>query len=219
MSVAANLARINETLADRPVKLVAVTKKAELAQIEEAFALGVTEFGENRIQDALRKREQLSPSLVQGSRWHFIGHLQTNKVKQAVGNFCLIHSVDSLKLAKEISKEACSKGLVQPVLLQVKIIEDPGKSGFEADELHAQFAEIIALDGLEVKGLMTISPLTEDVLTWRRSFSGLRRLRDELERDHGVKLEELSMGMTNDWQEAVDEGATIVRLGRAIFED
>src|SRR5690606_38061516 len=101
MSVAANLARINETLADRPVKLVAVTKQAELAQIEEAFALGVTEFGENRIQDALRKREQLSPALVHGSRWHFIGHLQTNKVKQAVGNFCLIHSVDSLKLAKE----------------------------------------------------------------------------------------------------------------------
>jgi len=219
MSVAANLARINETLADRPVKLVAVTKQAELAQIEEAFALGVTEFGENRIQDALRKREQLSPSLVHGSRWHFIGHLQTNKVKQAVGTFCLIHSVDSLKLAKEISKEACSKGLVQPILLQVKITEDPAKSGFEADELKAQFAEINALDGLEVKGLMTITPLTEDVLTRRRSFSGLRRLRDELERDHDVKLEELSMGMTNDWQEAVDEGATIVRLGRAIFED
>lgn len=100
MGVAANLARINEELAGKQVRLIAVTKKAEPSQMEEAFGLGVTEFGENRIQDALAKREKLSPSLVQNAKWHFIGHLQTNKVKQAVGNFSLIHSVDSLKLGQ-----------------------------------------------------------------------------------------------------------------------
>ncbi|MBZ0185486.1 MAG: YggS family pyridoxal phosphate-dependent enzyme [Candidatus Obscuribacterales bacterium] len=215
--MASNLARITEILADRPVKLVAVTKKADLAQIEEAFELGVTEFGENRIQDALEKREHLSPSLVHSANWHFIGHLQTNKVRQAVGNFCLIHSVDSLKLARQIGKTATAKGIIQAILLQVQILDDPSKSGFTPEQLLDQFAQIRAIPGLAIEGLMTITPHTDDQSIWRQSFSGLRELKTQLELAHAVTLKELSMGMTNDWREAVSQGATIVRLGRAIF--
>ncbi|MBI1270063.1 YggS family pyridoxal phosphate-dependent enzyme [bacterium] len=219
MGVAANLARINEELAGKQVRLIAVTKKAEPSQMEEAFGLGVTEFGENRIQDALAKREKLSPSLVQNAKWHFIGHLQTNKVKQAVGNFSLIHSVDSLKLAREISRVASSRGMTQAILLQVKLVEDPDKSGFSRKEILSQFEEISKLPNLRVEGLMTITPLTEDPSITKQCFTGLRQLRSELEAGHGVALKELSMGMTNDWQEAVDCGATMIRLGRAIFYD
>ena len=219
MGVTANLARINEELAGKQVRLIAVTKKAETSQMEEAFGLGVTEFGENRIQDALAKREKLSPSLVQNAKWHFIGHLQTNKVKQAVGNFSLIHSVDSLKLAREISRVASSRGMTQAILLQVKLAEDADKSGFSKNELLSQFDEISKLPNLRVEGLMTITPLTDDPSIRKQCFTGLSQLRSELEASHGVSLKELSMGMTNDWQEAVDCGATMIRLGRAIFYD
>jgi len=217
MSVSANLAAINETLGDKPVKLIAVTKKASLSQIEQAFEAGVTEFGENRIQEAMKKRQELSPSTVQGSHWHFIGHLQTNKAKTAVGNFALIHSVDSLKLARELSRLAVARELVQPVLLQVKVVEDSSKGGFAPDSLRQEFGKVITLAGIEVRGLMTITPLTDDAEIRKLSFEGLRALRDELAAEHGVELKELSMGMTDDWREAIEYGATMVRIGRAIF--
>lgn len=217
MSVAENLARIRETLSAQPVTLVAVTKRASLSQIEEAIENGVTEFGENRLQDALKKIEALPEELTAKANWHFIGHLQTNKVKRAVGRFALIHSVDSLRLAEEISIESCQKNFVQPVLIQVKILKDDTKSGYSIDQLRKEFAAIVNLPGIEVRGLMTISPLTDDRAIWRRCFNGLRELRDELRRTHSVELRELSMGMTADWQDAVDCGATMVRLGQAIF--
>lgn len=217
--MAANLARIEEALAGKRVRLIAVTKKAAPSQMEEAFAEGVTEFGENRIQDALNKREELSPSLVQNARWHFIGHLQTNKVKYAIGNFALIHSVDSLKLAKEISRVAAKKGITQSILLQVKVAEDPSKSGFTREELKEELDQIKALPNLDIQGLMTITPLTDDRSFRKQCFIDLKALRDELEIEHGIPLKELSMGMTDDWQDAVDCGATMIRLGRAIFYD
>ena len=219
MGVAANLARIEKAIADKHVRLIAVTKKAEPSQMEEAFGLGVTEFGENRIQDALAKRENLSPLLVQGVKWHFIGHLQTNKVKQAVGNFELIHSVHSLKLAKEISKVAAQKGMTQAILLQVKLAADPDKDGFTKDELIIQFGEILDLPNLDIQGLMTITPLTDDLSKRKSCFLGLKDLRSELEKAHSINLNELSMGMTDDWMEAIECGATMIRLGRAIFYD
>jgi pyridoxal phosphate enzyme (YggS family) len=223
MSVADNLARIKETIGDRPVKLIAVTKTAKPAQIEEAYGCGVTEFGESRIQDALTKLKVLPPQVVSTTNWHFIGHLQTNKVKQAIGKFVLIHSVDSLHLAQEISKVAVSlsmdRQIVQPILLQVKVAEDPGKSGFSAAQLRAQFSQIFDLPNLKIEGLMTIAPLTEDKNVWRQCFEGLRNLRDELEKQHGVNLRELSMGMSTDWQEAINCGATMVRIGTAIFKE
>lgn len=219
MSVADNLARIKETIGDRPVKLIAVTKSARPAQIEEAYSSGVTEFGESRVQDVLAKLQVLPPLVVDNSKWHFIGHLQSNKVKQAIGKFALIHSVHSLNLAKEISKVATSRELVQPILLQVKVLEDADKSGFSADELRTQFAQIKSLPNLKIEGLMTITPLTEDKKVWQECFEGLRDLRDELEKAHKISLRELSMGMSTDWQEAIKCGATMVRIGTAIFKD
>lgn len=218
MSVAANIAGIKERLGARPVTLIAVTKTASVAQIEEAYAAGVTEFGENRIQDALKKREELSPPAVHAN-WHFIGHLQTNKAKQAVGQFALIHSVDSFRLAKEISDQALKRNLVQPVLLQVKVVPDDQKGGYQPDQLRAEIAEILTLKGLKVEGLMTMAPFTADKEVWQTCFNGLRSLRDELAKTHGVELKELSMGMTNDWEDAVECGTTMVRIGRAIFSD
>lgn len=215
--MADNLARIRDTLSGRPVKLVAVTKNASLSQMEEAFRLGVTEFGENRVQDALKKRNQLPPQVAEQINWHFVGHLQTNKVKQTVGRFALIHSVDSLRLAQELSKTAFDIETIQPILLQVKLTEDPSKTGFTPDILRAKFREIVNLPNLHVQGLMTMAPLTDDRFIWRRCFNGLKELREELVNEHGVDLHELSMGMTADWQEAVNCGSTIIRLGRAIF--
>jgi len=217
MSVADNLARIRETIGTQPVKLIAVTKNVGPEGIAEAFRCGVTEFGENRVQDALAKREQLPPSLGANLSWHLIGHLQTNKVKKVVGRFVLVHSVDSLHLAEEIAKEAQARSLVQPLLLQVKLVEDPNKSGFTPDDLRRHFPLVASLPAIEVRGLMTIAPLTESRQIRLQCFAGLRALRDELEQTHQVKLPELSMGMTQDWQEAIGCGATMVRLGRAIF--
>lgn len=217
MSVAANLARIKETLGTAPVTLVAVTKNVGIASIEEAFRSGVTEFGENRVQDALEKQQHVPPHMADKIHWHLIGHLQTNKVKKVIGKFELIHSVDSFHLAQEISTQAQEKSQVQPVLLQVKIIDDPTKSGFHPDELKGRFAELLALPGVRIDGLMTMAPLTEDTAVWQSSFCGLKELRDELSARFGVALKELSMGMTQDWQEAVKCGSTMIRLGRAVF--
>jgi pyridoxal phosphate enzyme (YggS family) len=217
MSVAENITRIREGFGSQPVKLIAVTKHAQLSQIEEAFTSGVTEFGENRVQDALTRMEALEAKLPQ-ARWHFIGHLQTNKVKLAVGRFSLIQSVDSFKLAQEISKSAKQKEIIQSILLQVKMLPDPSKSGFTPEELRRDFAKIISLENIECHGLMTITPLDVDTTNRHFCFSGLRDLRDELVATHGMQLPELSMGMSDDWQDAVQCGATMVRIGSAIFQ-
>jgi pyridoxal phosphate enzyme (YggS family) len=219
MSVAANLARIKGILGSAPVTLVAVTKTVGPGLIEDAFNCGITEFGENRVQDALQKQQAMPPHVADKVRWHLIGHLQTNKVKKVVGRFALIHSVDSFRLAEELSKEAERQSIVQPILLQVKVLEDPTKSGFQPDELRKELPAILDLPGVVVSGLMTMAPLSDNPEIWRKSFCGLRQLRDELSKSFGVPLSELSMGMSQDWQEAVQCGATMVRLGGAIFGD
>jgi PLP dependent protein len=218
MSVASNLARIREVLGSAPVTLIAVTKNVGIERLAEAFDLGVTEFGENRVQDALDKQQNVPPRMADKIHWHLIGHLQTNKVKKVVGRFSLIHSVDSLHLAQEISFESAKRQLRQPVLLQVKVVEDPSKSGFSPESLRSQFNTLRALPGLDIRGLMTMAPLIDDTQVWNDSFGGLRALRDELEKAHGVRLSELSMGMTQDWQEAIKCGSTMIRLGRAVFD-
>lgn len=216
--MADNLARIKNTIGARPVTLIAVTKTASTAQIEEAFNCGVTEFGENRIQDAMSRRQALPPNVEAQSNWHFIGHLQTNKVKYVAGNFSLIHSVDSLRLAREISSLCAKKSLGQRILLQVKVLDDENKSGFSPEELKSCFSELLALPNLQIEGLMTMAPFVDDPSVWRQSFQGLKALRDELQANFSVELKELSMGMTEDWQEAIECGATMIRLGRAIFD-
>lgn len=216
--MASNLARIRGAMGGNKVTLIAVAKSASLTQIEEAFDNGVTEFGENRIQDAIDRRTKLPERIATNCNWHFIGHLQTNKVKKAVGYFQLIHSVDSLRLASEISLEAGKKNMVQSVLIQVKILNDDTKSGYNPETLKKEMSDLLQLSNIKIEGLMTISPLIEDRDTWFRCFNGLRNLRDELAQKHSIELKELSMGMSADWLEAVEAGSTMVRLGRAIFQ-
>lgn len=217
MSVAENIALIRDLIGATKVTLIAVTKTVETNLIEQAFNCGVTEYGENRVQEALKKQGEVPPHMADKIHWHLIGHLQTNKVKKAVGRFALIHSIDSLHLAEEVSNEASKQGVTQPILLQVKVVEDPGKAGYDPAELKSDFKKILALPNLQVRGLMTMAPLTQDVDTQRACFNGLRQLRDELQKHSNVPLEELSMGMTDDWQEAIKCGATMVRIGRGIF--
>lgn len=185
------------------VKLVVVTKNVPVEDISLVYELGCRDFGENRVQDALPKIEELPPDI----RWHFIGTLQKNKVKKVVGNFALIHSVDSVELAQEISKQ----GIDTSILLQVNTSGEESKQGFTEDEFRRNLAMIQKMPYIQVKGLMTMAPLTEDVDQIRMCFRRLRELRDEL------GLKELSMGMSHDYKIAIDEGATIVRIGSAIF--
>lgn len=216
--MSANIARIRQRLEGANVTLIAVSKYVGLDLMIEAYNEGVTEFGESRVPDALAKQEQMPPDMAQHIRWHFIGHLQTNKVRKAVGRFALIHSVDSLRLAKELNSTAEKENSKQAVLLQVKVVPDPGKSGFAPQELKDSFATILSMNSLKLDGLMTMAPLTEDQTVLKKCFDGLRTLRDELQEKFSISLPELSMGMSDDWPLAVTCGATMIRVGRSIFE-
>ncbi|MGV8082497.1 MAG: YggS family pyridoxal phosphate-dependent enzyme [Coriobacteriia bacterium] len=195
------------------VLVVAVTKTVGAEAVRQALIAGCNDFGENRVQEFLGKY-----GLFPTARWHFIGTLQTNKVKDVVGRAVLIHSVDSLHLLREIDKRAEHVGVKQPVLLQVNVSGEETKHGLEPSEVADVLAEAAALEHADVQGLMTMAPLgrPEDA---RPVFRELRELRDSLRATapDGVKLSELSMGMTNDFRVAVEEGATIVRVGSAIF--
>jgi pyridoxal phosphate enzyme (YggS family) len=189
------------------VTLIAVTKTVDPASIEFAHNLGLRHFGENRVQEAEVKIKALS-QLRPHPTWHMIGHLQSNKIKPALELFDTIQSVDSLKLALAISQRSHKKF---PILLQVNVAAEATKSGFSVDELRPAWETISLLPGIEVRGLMTIGPLVEDVEKVRPVFRKLREMRDSL------RLEHLSMGMTDDFEIAIEEGATMIRVGRAIF--
>lgn len=198
------------------VRLVAATKSVGLEQIREGITAGLTILGENRLQEALPKIEGLRGLPIQ---WHFIGHLQRRKARSVVGVFDLIHSVDSLELAEEIDKRAQEAGLRQAVLLEVNLEGEPTKSGFRPDELERLLPRVGALSHVEVKGLMAIPPPVSDPEQARPSFRRLRELAERLSRQgiSTVSLKELSMGMSSDYPVAVEEGATMVRVGTAIF--
>jgi pyridoxal phosphate enzyme (YggS family) len=189
------------------VTLIAVTKGLPLEAVEAAIEAGIEHIGENRVQEASTKVEQAS-RLGLHPTWHLIGHLQRNKAKTAVGVFDIIHSVDSLKLAETLNAVSAS---ALPVLLQVNVSGEATKSGFSVAELHRAMTGIGRLSNLMVTGLMTIAPLTSDPEEARPVFRKLREARDSM------GLEHLSMGMTDDFEVAVEEGATMVRIGRAIF--
>lgn len=195
------------------VTVVAVTKTVGIEDIRAALAAGVYDFGENRVQEFLGKY-----GLFPTARWHFIGSLQTNKVKDVVGKAFLIHSVDSPHLLSEVDRRATQAGVVQPVLLQVNVSGEQSKHGLDPADVREVLIGASGMDGVEVRGLMTMAPLgrPEDA---RWVFRELRELRDSLREMplNGVELHELSMGMSNDFRVAVEEGATIVRVGRAIF--
>jgi len=191
------------------ITIVAVTKGVEPCDIRIAVEAGVRHIGENRVQDAKTKTECLS-ALEPRPTWHMVGRLQTNKVKTAVEIFDIIHSMDSVRLADAISKRAQN---IYPVLLQVNISGEEQKTGFSMTDLPKAAEEVARLPNLEVKGLMTIAPFVRDSEEVRPIFRKLQQLRNSL------GLEHLSMGMSDDFEIAVEEGATLVRIGRAIFEE
>jgi len=197
------------------INIVCVTKGRGIPEINEALSSGLLNIGENRIQEALLKYDALrpGPEKVAPLTWHMIGHLQSNKVKEAVRIFNLIHSVDSLGLAKEIDKQARRIAKVQEILLEVKTSPEESKFGFNPTEIPAVNKELALLSNIKVRGLMTIAPLIAAGQNARPYFAVLRKLRDEV--DPGWLL---SMGMSDDFQAAIIEGADIVRLGRVIFE-
>ncbi len=189
------------------VTLVAITKTHNASVVRDAFNAGLRHFGENRVQEAGTKLAELDDVISQ-STWHMVGHLQTNKVKTAVPLFDIIQSVDSLKLAETLNVSV-SKPL--PILLQVNVAEEDTKNGFGATEVSRTVSEIAKMPNLDIRGLMTIAPWVDDPEEVRPVFRQLKKLRDSL------GLEQLSMGMTDDFEVAIEEGATIVRVGRAIF--
>lgn len=198
------------------VKLVAVTKTVEPERIRNAIEAGLNCFGENYIQEARQKTEALSDCDVS---WHFIGHLQSNKAKYAVRIFDLIHSVDSLKLAREIDRQAQKHGRVQKILVQVNLGEEKSKSGIREKEALELTREISGLENTSVQGLMTMPPFFDQPEKARPFFKSLARLREKIAEENipGVAAKELSMGMTGDFEVAIEEGATLVRIGSAVF--
>lgn len=200
-------------------KIVAVTKYFDESMIIEYYKAGLRDFGENRIQSAIEKISKLSAEIRENSRFHLIGHLQTNKVKDAVGNFYLIHSVDSVKLAETISKEAEKKGIEQRILLQVNNANEETKFGFSPCDLEKHMEHLLKIPFLKIEGLMNIAPLSQDKNYLQDLFKDIKKLKDKIELENKVKLKHLSMGMSNDYLIAVKEGSTIIRLGKILFEN
>ena len=197
------------------VTLIAASKTKPVSMIHELMEISVVHFGENKAQELVAKTEEITEPL----NWHFIGHLQRNKVKYVVGRACMIHSVSSLRLAEEIQKEAEKQDVIMPVLIEVNIAEEETKLGISEEEVFELVREAAKLPNLRVCGLMAIAPPVEDPEENRKYFRELKRLPEEikgfgLER---VTMEELSMGMTGDFEVAIEEGATMVRVGTAIF--
>jgi PLP dependent protein len=197
--------------------LVGVTKQADPTQIQQAYTLGLRHFGENRVQHLLDKQQTLATT-TPAAHWHMIGTLQRNKLSKLVGRVSLIHSVSSLAMAQQISTIAETKGLVQPVLLQVNLAAEPQKDGFLQPTLLQDFAVVVACPGLRVDGLMLIAPHGADAPLLLRLFTGLYTLRDTLQLAHNHALPELSMGMSQDFTHAVACGATIIRVGSYLFQ-
>jgi pyridoxal phosphate enzyme (YggS family) len=191
------------------VSLIAVTKGRDIEQINEAAKSGITDIGENRVQEALLKYSVIKASV----KWHMVGHLQTNKVKDAVRIFDLIHSVDGLPLAQEINKQATKINKVQDILLEVKTSPEATKFGITPDDIVSVYRATAKFNNLRVKGLMTIAPAADDPKQARPYFRQLRNIRDGIDK-HLV----LSMGMSDDYEVAIEEGADIIRIGRALFE-
>jgi pyridoxal phosphate enzyme (YggS family) len=215
--------RIKETAdaCKRPVasiRMVAVSKTMPAEVVREAIEAGVTDLGENYIQEAKEKINALATYPV---TWHYIGHLQSNKAKYAVRLFDLIHSVDSLKLAKELDKYAKKNDKIQTILIQVNVAREDSKSGVYLEDSVRLLREVSRLENISVKGLMTMPPYFNAPEKVRPFFAALRQFRDQIKKEAipNISMDELSMGMTGDFETAIEEGATMVRIGTAIFGD
>ena len=193
--------------------IVAVTKGFGLEAVEAALAAGLTDLGENRVQEAVAK---IDTPVGRRATWHLIGHLQRNKAKDVPGRFGLVHSLDSAALAEELDRRAATHGATVRALLQVNVAGETQKSGCAPAEAAGLAKRVAGLPHLALEGLMTIAPLTDDEAAQRRTFRGLRELRDALKED-GLWLPTLSMGMSGDYGVAIEEGATVIRVGTALF--
>jgi hypothetical protein len=221
-SVAENLERVREQVAEAAAKvgravdeiqLIAITKTHAAERVREAIEAGQTLFGESRVQEARAKIPLLPASL----RWHFVGHLQKNKIRHALPLFEVFHSIDSLALAHEMNRIADEDGIHPRVLLEINVSGEGSKFGFKPETVRAEMESLLALPRLSIEGLMTIPPLAENAEASREFFAQLREFRDALEKEFDLKLPQLSMGMTTDFTVATEEGATLVRVGTAIF--
>ena len=195
------------------VTIVAVTKGFGPAAVVAALAAGLADIGENRVQEAV---EKMADPRAAGATWHLVGHLQRNKAKQVPGRFALVHSIDSWELAVELDRRAAALETRQRALVQVNVAGEAQKSGCAPADTPALARRITTLEHLALEGLMTLAPFTDDADVQRRTFRGLRALRDGLKED-GLWLPTLSMGMSGDYGTAVEEGATVIRLGTALF--
>ena len=224
MSIRDNIARITEqknAAASRSgrsgedVLLVAVTKLHDADEINEAIDCGITDIGENKVQEIMNKYDAVKPV-----RWHLIGHLQTNKVKYIIDKVCMIHSVDSLKLAEEIDKRAAQHGITMDILIQVNSAMEESKFGITTEETGQMIADILAsCPNIRIRGLMCIAPFEDNPEYAREYFAAVKRLYDEYKKidEPRIDFKYLSMGISNDFEVAIEEGSTLIRVGTSIF--
>lgn len=213
MTIQENLSKVLNDVEKYNPKIIAVTKYYDENKMIEAFNCGLRDFGESRVPECIKKIGKIDDTIKSQSIYHFIGHLQTNKVKYVVGNFKLIHSVDSLKLAQCIDSEANKKGIIQDILIQVNNAHEAQKFGIAPSELDNLIKEVARLKSLRLKGFMNIAPLGASDCELRKLFGEMKELKDR------YNLDELSMGMSDDYKIAVECGATMIRLGRKLFEN
>jgi hypothetical protein len=216
-TIRGNLLQIREEIAPCKPRIIAVTKYFDEEAIIAAYNAGIRDFGESRVVEASRKISNLPNEIKENSIFHFIGHLQTNKVKQAVKVFDFIHSVDSLKLAQCISENALEFGKVQKIFLQVNNANEEQKFGFSKEAVFENFEQVKALKALDVVGIMNMAPFGVDEKELERLFCEIVQIRDDLESEYNCKLGEISMGMSQDYKVAARVGSTMLRIGRKLF--
>lgn len=217
-TVKKNLLQIQEEIAPYRPNIIAVTKYFDESAIIEAYNAGLRDFAESRVIEASEKINNLPAEVKENSRFHFIGHLQTNKVKKALEVFDFIHSVDSVKLAQKVSEEAGKIGKVQKVLIQINNADEEQKFGFAKEEVFENFGSIINLKNLEVAGVMNMAPLGAAEEELAKLFSEIVEIRNNLEDRFNCKLKDISMGMSQDYKIAAREGSTMLRIGRKLFK-
>ena len=213
-----NLLQIQKEIAPCKPNIIAVTKYFDENAIILAYKAGLRDFAESRVIEAAEKISNLPDDIKENSTFHFIGHLQTNKVKKAVALFDFIHSVDSLKLAEKISQEAEQIGKVQKVLIQINNAGEEQKFGYSKDKIFEDFGELIKLKNIKIAGLMNIAPLGASENELDRLYSNMMSIKNNLENTFNYELKELSMGMSQDYKIAARNGATMLRIGRKLFK-
>lgn len=218
MSVKENLLQIQEDIAPYKPNIIAVTKYFDESAIVEAYNAGLRDFAESRVIEAIEKINRLSVEIKDNSKFHFIGHLQTNKVKKVVANFDIIHSVDSIKLAQTVSDEAEKIGKIQDILIEVNFANEEQKFGISKDEIFEFYAQASKLPNINILGLMSMAPLGAEEKELDVLYSSVKNTKQELEKMYNCELPELSMGMSQDYKVAARHGATMLRIGRKLFK-